>query len=40
MRLVEPRKQGEYAKGAGEQDLEEVAKVEVKGIRQCSVKEL
>lgn len=40
MRSGEPRKQDEYAKGVGELDLEEVAKVEVKGIRRCSVREL
>lgn len=36
----EPRKQGEYVKGAGELDLEEVVKEEVQGTRQCSAREL
>lgn len=40
MKSEEPRKQGEYAKGAGELDLKEVVKVEVRGNRQCSVREL
>lgn len=40
MKSEQPRNQGEYAKGVGELDLEEVAKVEVKEIRQCSVRGL